>query len=125
MKDVSQVSAEVKGVKEEIKVVSEEVNRIESKVESHDKILSDLPAKVREEIQYQLREHSYVMEYDIMIGKSYQKYLNLIVDGIAEDPPKIRAVREEKLVGKVSTFCSNILGVSDVIFVLSVSVGSP
>lgn len=39
-----------------------------------------------------------------MIGKACQKYLNLIVDVIAEDPPKIWSVREEKLFGKVSTF---------------------
>lgn len=125
VKDVSQVSAEVKRVKEDIKTVSQEVNRIESKVETHDKVISELPAKVREEIQYQIKEYTYVMEYDVMIGKAYQKYLNLIVDGIAEDPPKIRAVREEKLVGKISTFCTNILGVSDIVFDSVYRLGTP
>lgn len=124
VRDFSMVSGEYKEVKENMQTISGEVNRIDSKEESLDKILTEIPDKIQDEVRHQLRDHSYEVEYDMMIGKSFKKYLNLIVDGIAEDPPKVRAQREEKLIGKVSTFCSNILGVSDVVFDMAYRLGN-
>lgn len=95
MRDFSQVRGELKEVKDNMQSTSGKVNHYDSKVESNDKILSDIPEKIREEVRHQVKEYSYEIEYGIMIGMAFKKYLNLIIDGIAEDPPRVRAVRKK------------------------------
>lgn len=113
-KDTAEIKKDFQATKSQVNTVNSVLSGVKSKVEEHEKELADLPVQVNREIDFRLRGFHSDVDYEFMIRDAQKRELNLIVDGISEDPPHAQAPSTENVVKKVRTFCQNILGHSNI-----------
>lgn len=100
-KDMAKIGGEYQTVKTQVNTVSNSLNSVKSKVEEHEKELEGLPGQVNREIDFRMNTIRRDMEYEFMIRDTQRRELNLIVDGIYEDPQKTPAIKDENVREKV------------------------